>query len=258
MGVGKTQPKDPRHAEIACVVALPMEIAPLLAKCEKVKKYSGGDFTFRGGKYRGLRLAVVETGTGSVRAARGTKALIDAHSPEWVLSVGFSGGMIPEMRPGDIIVANEIVDEYGSDLKIDLKMQDDPGRGVFVGRMLTVDRIVRTVAEKRELHERTGALSVDMESLAVARVCRESGTKFMAVRAISDDMTCDLPPEILSIMGATGNVRWGATLGAVWKRPESVKELRDLWKRANTVAERMSDFLDKVLEQLAKTLEQVS
>src|SRR5690606_32732250 len=98
---------------------------------EKVKKYSGGDFTFRGGKYRGLRLAVVETGTGAARAGRGTKALIDGHSPEWILSVGFSGAMIPEMRPGDIIVADEIVDQHGNDLKIDLKMPEDREHGLF-------------------------------------------------------------------------------------------------------------------------------
>lgn len=254
--MGTTSPKqaDMRHAEIACVAALPIEIAPLVAKCEKVKKYSGGDFTFRGGMYRGLRLAFVETGTGGTRAGRGAKAMIEGHSPEWVLSVGFSGGMIPQMRPGDIVVANEIVDQHGNDLKIDLRMQEDRERGLFVGRILMADGIARTVAEKKELHERTGALAVDMESLAVARACQAAGTKFMAIRVVSDDMTADLPPEILTILGTTGNVRLGATLGAVWNRPESVKDLWNLRSRANSVAERLAGFLDTVLEQLAQTL----
>lgn len=243
-----------RHAEIACVAALPIEVAPLVGKCEKVKKYSGGEFTFRGGKYRGVRLAVVETGTGAARAGRGTKALIDGHSPAWVLSVGFSGGMIPEMRPGDIVVANEIVDQHGNDLKIDLKMSEDRANGLYVGRLFMSDGIVRTVAQKRELHERTGALAVDMESLAVAQACKSSGTRFMAIRVVSDDMSADLPPEILSILGATGNVRWGATLGAVWNRPESVKDLWNLRTRANSVAGALATFLETVIEQLARTL----
>ena len=81
-----------------------------------------------------------------------------------------------------------------------------------MGRLLTVDRIVRTVAEKRELAESTQALAVDMESLAVATACREAHVRCLVVRAISDDMTADLPPEVLSIVGSTGSVRLGAAL----------------------------------------------
>lgn len=254
MGNSTSRQADLRRAEIACVAALSIEIAPLLAKCEKLKKYSGGSFTFRGGKYRGLRLAVVETGTGAKRAGEGTLALIDGHSPEWVLSVGFSGALIPEMRPGNIVVADRIVDLHGNSLNIDLKMPEDRENGLYVGTLLMSDSIVRTVGQKQELQQQTGALAVDLESLAVAQACRDSHTKFMAVRVISDDMSADLPPEILSILGSTGNVRWGATLGAVWNRPESVKDLWNLRNAANRAAEHLAAFLDTIFEQLAKTL----
>lgn len=254
MGKSTSNQAEARRAEIGCVVALPIEIAPLLDRCEKVRKYSGGSFVFRGGKYRGLRLAVVETGTGATRAERGTRALIDGHTPEWVLSVGFSGALIPEMKPGEIIVADEIVDQHGNSLKIDLKMQENRSGGLYVGRLLMADAIIRTVAQKQELQQQTGALAVDLESLAVAQVCRELGTKFMAIRVISDDMSSDLPPEVLSILGGTGGIRWGATLGAVWNRPESVKDLWNLRNGAKHAADRLAVFLDTVLEQLARTL----
>ncbi len=42
-----------------------------------------------------------------------------------------------------------------------------------MGRIATVDHIVRSVAEKQALAERTGALAVDMESLTVAHDVRE-------------------------------------------------------------------------------------
>jgi len=254
MAASKQKSEDLRSAEIGCVVALPMEIAPLLSKCEKVRKYSGGDFVFRGGKYRGIRLAVVETGTGATRARKGTLALIDGHAPQWVLSVGFSGAMIPELQAGDMVVANEIVDAGGNCLSLDLKMGENRDAGYYVGRLLTADRIVRTVKEKEDLHQQTGAIAVDLESLAVAQACRDSGTKFMAVRVISDDMSEDLPPEILSILGGTGTIRWGATLGAIWNRPGSVTDMWKLREKANLAAERLAGYLDTIFEGLAATL----
>ena len=53
--------------------------------------------------------------------------------------------------------------------------QDDtPGRRIMPGRLLTVDTIIRTAAEKAELRQRFQADVVDMESSAVAALCAES------------------------------------------------------------------------------------
>ncbi|MFO1022672.1 MAG: 5'-methylthioadenosine nucleosidase [Planctomycetales bacterium] len=241
---------DFRQADVACVVALPMEAAPLLKKCQRVNKYSGGKFVFRGGRYGHLRLAIVECGMGFARARQGTLALIDAHAPKWILSIGFSGALLPEMKIGDIVVGNSLADLHGTELKIDLNMPEDRAGGRYVGKLLTADAIIRTVEEKRQLHARTNALAVDLESLAVAQVCQEHRTRFMAVRVISDDLRADLPPEVLSLTGNTGAIRWGATLGALWKRPASVGDMWKMWERSNQAAEKLAEFLDGVLAQL--------
>ena len=93
--------------------------------------------------------------------------------------------------------------------------------GLYVGKFLNTDQIIRTVAEKTQLGESTGAIAVDMESLAVARVCAERKVRFMAVRVISDDMSKDLPAEVLTVFGSSGFVRAGAVLSALWKRPSA-------------------------------------
>src|SRR5262249_27948121 len=141
---------------------------------------------------------------------RATQALIDGHSPAWIISTGFSGALQSGMKVGDIVAASSIVDGGGTELAIDLNMPANPAAGLHVGRLLTVDRMVRTVAEKKELAERHGAIAVDMESLAVAQVCKEAKTRFLAVRVISDDLSSDLPREILSVVGSSGSARWGA------------------------------------------------
>ena len=61
----------------------------------------------------------------------------------------------------------------------------------------------------------------------MAQVCREQSVRCLSVRAISDDVASDLPPEVLTLLGPTGTTRLGAALGAIFKRPESV---RDMWK----------------------------
>src|SRR5262249_24325166 len=148
--------------------------------------------------------------------------LIDGHSPAWIISTGFSGALHPGMKVGDIVVASSIVDNEGSELAIDLKMPADPAKGLYVGRLLTVDHVVRTVEEKKTLAERFAALAVDMESLAVAQICRQAKIRFLAVRVISDDLTADLPTEITSVVGSSGTVRLGAAVGAIFKRPGAV------------------------------------
>jgi adenosylhomocysteine nucleosidase len=196
---------------------------------------------------------VVQSGMGFAKARRATQALIDAHTPDWVLSIGFSGGLLPTMTIGDLVLANSIADTHGNELQVDLKMSDDPKNGIHVGRFLNTDEIVRTVEEKKRLAEEHDAIAVDLESLAVAQVCSETGTRFMAVRVLSDDLSYDLPPEVLSIIGSTGAVRVGSALGSLWKRPSSIKDMWRLRETAHQAAERLATFLDGVLIQLHKT-----
>lgn len=241
---------DHVHADIGIVCALPIEMAAFLDRCQHVKKYTGGDFQFRGGFYDGIRIAIVEAGMGFARARRAAQALLDGHSPRWLLSCGFAGALRPDVPIGSIVVADSIVDQHGHTMQIDLHMPADPAHGLFVGRLLTADELVRTVALKKQLGEQHAALAVDLESLAVAQVARENKTRFLAVRVISDDLSADLQTEILSVVGATGSVRFGAAIGALWKRPSAAKDMWHMREQAQSAATRLATFLDGVVVQL--------
>lgn len=257
MSVASSDSQAPNlsKADIGIVCALPIELGAFMDRCEKVKKYTGGDFVFRGGFYDGIRVAVVEAGMGFSRARRATQALIDGHSPKWLLSCGFSGSLREDISVGSIVVGNSIVDQHGQCLQIDMQMPADPARKLFVGRLLTADEMIRSVDQKRQLGEQHSALAVDLESLAVAQVAREKKTRFLAIRVISDDFSADLPPEVMSIVGATGSVRFGAALGSIWKRPAAVKDLWRLREQAQTASSHLASFLDGVILQLhASTL----
>ena len=106
------------------------------------------------------------------------------------------------------------------------------------------------MAEKRALAERWGAIAVDMESLAVAQIARDTKTRFLAVRSISDDLSEDLPPEVLAVTGSTGTTRLGAALTSIWKRPGSIKDMWRLRESAQVASEQLANFLDGVVKQL--------
>ncbi|HET6327202.1 MAG TPA: 5'-methylthioadenosine nucleosidase [Planctomycetaceae bacterium] len=251
---GDSSGGDPSHADIGIVCALPIEMSTFLARCDRVRKYTGSNFVFRGGRYDGIRIVVVESGTGQARARRATHALLDAHSPKWVLSCGFAGALVPNIRVGDVVVADSIVDGQGQILMIDVGFPADANQGIHIGRLLTHDVIVRLVTEKQQLAARHLAIAVDMESLAVAQVCRERGARFLGVRVISDDLTNDLPVEVLSLMGPTGTTRVGAAIGAILSRPSSVTDMWKLRKSAQIAAKRLATFLDGVVVQLYNAL----
>lgn len=244
---------DTAHANIGIVCALKLELAEYLESCDRVRKYVGGEFTFRGG-FTGpdwdIRVVIVEAGSGGDRARRATQALIDAHTPTWIISAGFSGALHPDLKLGDIVLADAIVGGDREELQVDVKMSAAPDRGWHVGRVAIADDIVRAVAEKKALAERTGALAVDLESLAVARVCQETGTRFLCVRSISDDLSHDLPPEVMSVFGGTGSLRAGAIAGAIWNRPSSVKDMWRLRENAQRASERLAHFLNFIVPSL--------
>jgi adenosylhomocysteine nucleosidase len=179
--------------------------------------------------------------------------LISGHRPRWIISAGFGGALNPGLKRNQVVLADEILDTDGLRLSIDVSAPtESTGKhAITTGRLLTVDKIIRTAAEKAELrNEYHQADMLDMETSAVASVCTERGVRFLGVRVISDEAGVDLPPEILSIMGPTGSFRVGAAMGAIWRRPSSLKELLVLRDHANAAAEVLTAVLPGIIRQL--------
>ncbi len=193
----------------------------------------------------GKLVALVLTGMGRARAQRGAEVLLAGHRPRWIISAGFGGALDPSLKRNDVVLAargrqSRRPDRFAIDLAIPPEAE---AQGLKTGRLVTVNEIVRKASDKAELRQRPGPTSLTWRPRAVAALCEERGVKFLSVRAISDEAGVDLPPEILAIVGPTGGVRIGATIGALWKRPSSVKDLLGLRQHATEAAERLAAFL---------------
>ena len=86
-----------------------------------------------------------------------------------LISIGFCGGLQPSLRACDIFVATEVVGVAPA-------LAPSSRRPFKTGKLLSIDRVVSTAAEKAELSEGR-ADAVEMEAAAVADA-RASGTTF--------------------------------------------------------------------------------
>ncbi|MDQ3762782.1 MAG: 4-hydroxy-3-methylbut-2-enyl diphosphate reductase [Actinomycetota bacterium] len=122
----------------------------------------------------GPSLRLVRTGMGSRRAAATAATLSSGTDP--VLVVGVAGGLAPQIRPGDIVVATEVskkVEVPSAPLLAGALRR--LGLTVHLGPMSSVSRIGQKLPAD-------GSLAVDMESAQLAA----ANVPFAVVRAVVD------------------------------------------------------------------------
>ena len=246
--------REERPCDVGVVFALGIEAGGLEDLLDGAVLTRGHGFVVRQGGLKGRQVVVVQSGAGARAASHATEALLDGHQPQWVISAGFAGALDERLERHDLVMADGLIHADGRRLSIDLKV--DPAAleqtpGVHVGPVLTVDHVVRLPEEKRSLGEKHHALAVDLESCAVAEVCRRRRVRFLDVRIISDAVGDELAPEVQGLVKQkTRTARLGAALGAVWKRPSSVKDMWKLREDALVASDRLAKFLASTIEQL--------
>jgi adenosylhomocysteine nucleosidase len=241
----------PVSADVGIVAALSIEVGFLLDRLAKVRKYAGPGHTIIEGEAAGKVVALIITGPGRDAARRGARLLLDGHRPRWVVSAGFAGALDPTLARYDLVMANEVLDREGQRFTIDVAVPPEGNRPrVRSGRLLTVDEVVRTAAEKAALREQSGADLVDMETSAVAALCSERLVRFLSIRVISDEAQVDLPPEVVALLTRSGSYRVGAALRAIWNRPASLKDFWALHEHAQEAADRLAQFVVGEIERL--------
>ena len=207
--------------DIAVIGAMEPEVLGLIGemKDRAVERVSGIEVNI--GKIGEKTVAVARCGIGKVFAALCAQTLILKYSPSLVINSGVGGGLAPDLKTGDIIVASDLCqhdmdtsaigDEKGlvsginrvyfeadkRAVKILLSEAEALGLNARAGRVATGDKFIASKEEKDVIVGCFCADACEMEGCAIAQVAFVNNTPFAVVRAISDsadgEATMDYP-----------------------------------------------------------------
>jgi adenosylhomocysteine nucleosidase len=200
---------------LGIVVSLPLELRSLTRQPIPI------------GAWRAIsdNMLVVVSGIGAERAyAAGT--LLVSQGATALLSWGCAAALDERVSPGCLILPERIIGANGETYPVSTEWHKRLYRAleseypVCTEALVESAAIVKTSAEKRALAKRTQAAATDMESAAQARLAENSGLPFLAIRAIVDTPSTDIPENVLKALDPQGNVNlWNlltSTVPADW------------------------------------------
>ncbi len=227
---------------LGIVVALPEEVATL-TKRKLVK---------------GECVAIAENillgfaGAGGLNAQQTAQSLLSKGATA-LISWGCAAGLAPNLKPGDLLLATQVQSAQASAYPVNadwlahlhsVLATDLP---VVSGTLLESTRIVAASTDKQTLYKQTGAVALDMESAAVFAVGHSAGIPCLAIRAIADPVTLDLPKAVVVALNADGQIELGKLLYFLLSHPWEIPALIKLGLNFNAAG--------KTLKSVAKQLD---
>ena len=188
----------------------------------------------------GLRVLPDDTlvsisGMGFNAAADGARSLVRGGATALV-SWGLAGGLDPSLRAGTVLLPVRILCTGATDFPTSAGWRErllellTPQQGVIGGLVLSSPVAIDATERKRELFRQTGAVAVDMESAAIARVAAEHGLPFIALRVIVDTAADSLPTAVLAA-STNGEVSVARLIEELIRAPSQLMPLLRLVQR---------------------------
>ena len=153
-----------------------------------------------------------------------------------LVSFGIAGALAPGLRPGDVILSQEVIGDDDRWISAELRRSRvgdlAEAIGAIEGPVWGAGRIIATQAEKARAWIETGALAVDVESGVVARAAAAAGIPFLVLRAVADTATRHLPPAALLPLARDGRPAISRITASVLRNPAQLKGLVGLAREA--------------------------
>lgn len=196
---------------IGLIGAMEMEISGLVACMEQTQTESVSGILFYIGTIEGMPCVVAKCGAGKVNAAICAEAMILKYAPEAVINLGVAGGVGAEVKIGDAVIADAVVqhdldttalgEERGfisgldtvylkPDSLLNRALQEAaetvyPAR-VHVGVIATGDQFIAGGDALHAIAQTFHAQACEMEGGSIGHVCAMNQVPFAVFRAISD------------------------------------------------------------------------
>lgn len=227
------------------VVALPEEISTLTAK-----KIDKGNCLFIADK-----ILVAYSGTGPKNAQTAAELLVSKGVTQ-LISWGCAAALSSLLKPGDLTLAETLIDAECTQIDINSPWYNNTKNllsefiVVHTGHLAESKSLVSSSKDKKQLQSKTGAIALDMESIAIAKVAKQYKLSFLAIRAIADPVTMNLPKAVNHSLNDQGEILLGKLLLFIVLHPAELPGLIKLalhFHAARKTLKRVADNLDNVI-----------
>lgn len=227
------------------VVALPEELSTLTKK--KIVK---GACTFIADDK-----VIAYSGTGPENARLAAEQLV-TEGAEQLISWGCAAALDAELKPGDLALAKQLIDADLTFLETDAiwlsftQQTLQQHLSIVSGGLAESKMLVASSSEKKQLQAKTGAIAVDMESIAVAKVAKQYQLPFLVIRAIADPVDMSLPKAISAALNEQGDIELGKLLLFLTAHPGELPGLIKLglhFQTAKNTLKEVAKHLDDII-----------
>jgi adenosylhomocysteine nucleosidase len=201
----------------------------------------------------GHSVTLIQSGIGICNAERAATEAA-AISPDIIISSGFCGALSSEVVVGEQFLAEELY-LYSSGA-ITAKTTPDQRLTALIGTWLRKGTFITTadIAEKAHLHallpNPAALYMLEMESSAIAAVCRDRNIRFIAIRSVCDTADQDPGRLLQQICDKEFNVRITKVALSLIKNPSILPEYLQLYRNTAVAGKTLSEGLAYSLERI--------
>ena len=200
--------------KLAIMGAMEEEITPLLSYFTDIKKIEFANNIYYEAKLNNLDVVIAYSKIGKVFSTLTATTMIEKFGCDTLLFSGVAGGVNPELKIGDLIVANKLA-QHDLDItafghphgyvpggsvyvetseklrKIALEVAQENNIKIIEGIIATGDQFVCDEKRKEFIANTFNADALEMEGASVAVVCDALKVPCLILRAISDTADMD-------------------------------------------------------------------
>lgn len=245
-----------KPAPLAIIAALDDEIRIIASKMEVDARVHERPARFTAGRFLGAPVVLVRSGIGLPAMEAAAASMIARYRPRLCLHIGCCGGAEPQDQPGDLIIADAVVDSRTGERHPALS--DLVERALAACRrtelrcrtaaIVTVEQVISSPHEKAFVGTQHSAAAIDMESAALATACNARGVPWLVVRAVLDSLDVALPTldDAISVDGTIDGMKLA---GMILRRPRILWDLSHLQYFAAEVRMALSRFVEAWIGQ---------
>jgi adenosylhomocysteine nucleosidase len=225
---------------IVIIAALPGELKPLVKGWQRVATNVSGTKKWMLSRGADTWIAVC-AGMGTEAALRAFASAVSDGPVDMLLSVGWAGSLHREVLPGTAQVPTIVIDAQTGE-------QFSLTEGKRKWRLVTTARVADEAEKTRLAATYPGAVLVDMEAAAVARLAQMHSIPLLCIKGISDAAGATLP-DLNPFIDASGKMQMARFLAYIAVRPRYWPSLLHLGKNSARAADAMRDLILEFMKE---------